>query len=126
MLAGALALLLRPLLGDSADSSAARKLAALHRAFAAGVLNDAEYANKLKELAAQSDIAPPLRGPLWLLLGLAVVVPLFAIVIYLDVGNPKAIDAPSATPVAAAVAGGHTNSEGTTGPEMDKAVASLA
>lgn len=127
MVATALALLLAPLLGRAGDRAVAAKMAALRQAHATGVLSDDEYAAKLKSLAETSGTDARPRAPLPVVLGIALVVPLLAVAIYLARGNPKAIDAPSASPEANTLANSpHAGDGSAAGPEMDKAVAGLA
>jgi cytochrome c-type biogenesis protein CcmH len=127
MLATALALLLAPLLGRRSGRALAAKMTALRQAHATGVLSEAEYAAKLKALAAESDAPAQPAAPLPLVLGLAVALPLAAIALSSWKGNPRAIDAPSASPEAASVANSpHADGASAAGPEMEKAVAGLA
>jgi cytochrome c-type biogenesis protein CcmH len=103
MLAAALAFLLPTLLrsrGTHADPAALaqRQLKALNQARAAGVLSDAEYAAKRAQLGEQMlaaiDGAPaPVHGTFFAALGIALLLPAAAIVLYRVVGEPRAVDA---------------------------------
>ena len=127
MLAAALAFVLVPLVTRGGNRAIGAKMAALKQAHATGVLNEAEYAEKLKALANESDAPARPAAPLPVVLGLAVVLPLAAIALYQWRGQPEAIGAPSASPEAAAAANApHADGGAANGPEMDKAVAGLA
>ena len=103
MLAAALAFVLPTLLrGRDAHANPAmqaqRQLKALKQAHAAGILSDAEYAAKRATLGelmlAAIDTSPaPARGTLFTALGIALLLPAAAIVLYRIVGEPRAVDA---------------------------------
>ena len=103
MLAAALAFVLPTLLrGRDAHANPAmqaqRQLKALKQAHVAGILSDAEYAAKRATLGelmlAAIDTSPtPARGTLFTALGIALLLPAAAIVLYRIVGEPRAIDA---------------------------------
>ena len=111
MLAAALAFVLPTLLGargaaSDPASDARRKLKALEQARAQGVLNEAEYAAKRAALGEQmlaAIDAPPARGRsgFFAALGIALLLPASAIVLYRLVGEPRALDTTGAAPSAA-------------------------
>jgi cytochrome c-type biogenesis protein CcmH len=129
MLAAALAFVLTPLLrGGSgvADpaAEARRKLKALDHARTDGILSDAEYAAKRAAIGeAMLDIidAKPQRpvSAFYAALAVALLLPAAAIVLYRQVGEPRALD-PAAllTPVA--------QSPADHGPDMQAAIGKLA
>ena len=102
MLAAALAFVLPTLLrarGAHADpaTQAQRQLKALKEAHAAGVLSDAEYAAKRATLGEQVlssiDASPaPSRSTFFFALGIALLLPAAAILLYRIVGEPHAVD----------------------------------
>ena len=103
MLAAALAFVLPTLLrGRDAHANPAmqaqRQLKTLKQAHVAGILSDAEYAAKRATLGelmlAAIDTSPtPARGTLFTALGIALLLPAAAIVLYRIVGEPRAVDA---------------------------------
>jgi cytochrome c-type biogenesis protein CcmH len=105
MLAAALAFVLPTLLGarsNGADPAldARRKLKALEQARSEGILSDKEYASKRTALGEQMlsaiDAAPaPNRSGYYAALGVALLLPAIAIVLYRVVGEPRAVDAPA-------------------------------
>lgn len=117
MLAAALAFVLPTLLrgrGAQADpaSQAQQQLKALKQARAAGILTDAEYAAKRAVLGEQVlstiDAAPaPARSTFFTALGIALLLPAAAIVLYRLVGEPRAVDT-SAVAAQAAAPADHT------------------
>lgn len=124
MLAGALALVLRPLLRrDAGASDIARRLEALDRALADGVLDEAEFGHKRKALLAEQSAAPAASRPALLpVLGLALLLPLGSVLVYLTIGTPQALD-PALSAVAASGEAPHAGGEGT--PQMEQAIAGL-
>jgi cytochrome c-type biogenesis protein CcmH len=107
MLAAALAFLLPTLLGARAAAAdpaldARRKLKALDQARSEGILSDAEYAAKRSALGEQmlgalDKAPPPSRTGFYAALGVALLLPACAIVLYRIVGEPRAISTPAAT-----------------------------
>jgi cytochrome c-type biogenesis protein CcmH len=128
MLAVALAVVLRPLLrGRSvpAATAARRRMHALQEAHATGVLSDAEYAAKRAELgeAPPADIdAQPARSrsAFAAAVAIAFVLPVAAILLYRQVGDPRALDPASIRPAPAQAGAEHG------GQDMDQAIAGLA
>lgn len=124
MLAGALALVVFPLLrGGTSASEHKRRLDALDRALSEGVLDEAEFGRKRKALLLEPAPAAAPRAPLAAVLGLALMLPLGAILVYLTIGTPAALDpaVADAPPVADA---GHGDSQGAP-MQMDEAIAGL-
>lgn len=124
MLAGALALVLRPLLRrDPGANDVARRLEALDRALSDGVLDEAEFGRKRKAiLAGQGAAAPASKPALLPVLGLALLLPLGSVLVYLTVGTPQALD--PALAAAPADAGSPHGGGGST-PQMEQAIAGL-
>ncbi|MGE5145888.1 MAG: c-type cytochrome biogenesis protein CcmI [Candidatus Eiseniibacteriota bacterium] len=129
MLAAALAIVLRPLLGGQAasDPSAAarRRMQARDEAHAAGVLSDAEFAAKKAELGgalltAIEAPAPRSRAVFLAAVVVALLVPALAIVLYRIVGNPQALNPAAMTPPPEAAAPPDHNQG------MEQAIAGLA
>jgi cytochrome c-type biogenesis protein CcmH len=126
MLATAMFLVLRPLLrGGGVGNDHRRKLDALDRALADGVLDEAEFGRKRKALLAEQAGAPAPRASLLPVLGLSLLLPLGAILVYLTVGTPQGLDpalasAPAGSPDSL---GGSAGGAGT--PQMDQAIAGL-
>jgi cytochrome c-type biogenesis protein CcmH len=122
MLALALFLVLRPLLrGGGAANAQQRRLDALDRALAEGVLDEAEFGRKRKALLAEAAGATPQRAPLLPALALAVFLPLGASLVYVAIGTPEAMDPALANaPPAASHAGGDGAAM-----QMDQAIAGL-
>jgi len=128
MLAAALAFVLPTLLnaGSGApdpSSDARRKLKALELARAEGILSADEYAAKRaalgSEVLAALDRAPaPSRSGFYAALGIALLLPASAIVLYRLVGEPRAVDAPP--PVA-----GNAQAPSEHEQNMDQAIAGL-
>jgi cytochrome c-type biogenesis protein CcmH len=123
MLAAALAFVLPTLLrgrGAHADPAALaqRQLKALKQAHAAGVLSDAEYAAKRATLGEQmlaaidGSPAPSLSTSFFVALGIALLLPASAIVLYRVIGEPRAVDATTAATDAQAPADHSQNMEG--------------
>lgn len=123
MLAAALAFVLPTLLrsrGSNADPAmqAQRQLKALKQAHAAGVLSDAEYGAKRATLGEQMlaaiDASPasPSRSTFFAALGIALLLPASAIVLYRVVGEPRAVDTTAAATDAQAPADHSQNMEG--------------
>jgi len=124
LIAAALVFLLKPLLGRGGEPrELSRKLKALNEARASGVLGEAEYTEKLKSLAAEAP-APEVAPARLLAMVLALALPLLALVLYFQIGNPEAIE----TARAPATASGEKKDPHAdpTGPEMQKAVEGLA
>jgi cytochrome c-type biogenesis protein CcmH len=123
MLAGALALVLRPLLRrEPGANDVARRLDALDRALADGVLDEAEFGRKRKALLAEQGSAAPSKPALLPVLSLALLLPLGSVLVYLTVGTPQALD----PALAAAPAGGGSPHGGAgSTPQMDQAIAGL-
>ena len=130
MLAVALAIVLRPLLspGSATNPAAAarRRMNALNEAHAAGVLSDAEFADKRTELGdelltAIDAPAPRPKSAFYAAVAVALLVPALAIVLYRVVGNPHALNpaAMAAAPETAATPPEHSQG-------MDEAINSLA
>ncbi len=124
MLAAALALVLRPLLrGAGSGHAAQRKLDALDRALSDGVIDEAEFGRKRKAMLAEAASAPPARAPLAPVLGLSLLLPLGAVLVYGAVGTPEALD-PAA--LVAESSGDPAHGGGQTGGlQMDQAIAGL-
>ena len=128
MLAAALAFVLPTLLharGGATDAApeARRKLKALDQARADGILSDAEYNAKRSALGEQMllalDAAPaPNRSAFYAALGVALLLPASAIVLYRLVGEPRALDATAATADSAQAPAAHEQN-------MDQAIAGL-
>lgn len=101
----ALTPLLYPLLASTQATSQARALRRQAKALAAardaGALSQDEYARKLSELPVAPDTHAPRAA--WLALALAIAVPITAIFLYRDIGEPRALD-PSARVATAAEA----------------------
>jgi cytochrome c-type biogenesis protein CcmH len=125
MLAAALAFVLSPLLrgarGNSAHDSR-RLLALLDESHKNGILSDAEYATKRAELGERllgslDAPAPPRRG-YNVAIGIALLLPLAAIVLYRMVGTPAAL-VPGAETTAQQAPADH-------GADMQQAIAKLA
>ena len=122
MLAAALAFVLPTLLrggGGQADpaSLAQRQLKALKQAHTAGILSDAEYAAKRttlgEQILAAIDLPPaPLRSTFFVALGIALLLPASAIVLYRVIGEPHAVDATAAATDAPAPADHSQNMQG--------------
>jgi cytochrome c-type biogenesis protein CcmH len=125
LIAAALGLLLRPLLGrgGARELELSRKLKALNEAKAAGVLGEAEYTEKLKLLAAEAP-APEAAQARTAAIALALLLPAFALALYFWIGNPSAIEVARTPPPAAGDA--KSPHADPTGPEMQKAVDGLA
>lgn len=131
MLAAALAFVLPTLLNarsDSADpaSEAQRKIKALEQAHKEGILSKAEYANKRAALGEQvlnvlASAPPPSRSGFYAALGIALLLPASAIVLYRLVGEPRAVDAPAPAASAPANAQAPTDHE----QNMQQAIAGL-
>ncbi|HEY6985393.1 MAG TPA: c-type cytochrome biogenesis protein CcmI, partial [Rhodanobacteraceae bacterium] len=123
MIAAALGFVLIPLLrharGGSRSDDAQRRVRALDAALASGVLDEKEYAAKRASLETASSFATPTqrsRAPLAASLGVALVLPASALLLYRLVGTPEALD-----PANLAVpAPEHTAAD------MDQAIAGLA
>ncbi len=123
MLAAALAFVLPTLLrgrGTQADPAALaqRQLKALKQAHAAGVLSDTEYAAKRATLGEQmlaaidGSQAPSHSTSFFAALGIALLLPASAIILYRVIGEPRAVDATAAA-TDAKVPGDHSqNMEG--------------
>jgi cytochrome c-type biogenesis protein CcmH len=123
MLAGALALVLRPLLRrDPGEGDAARRLEALDRALAEGVLDEAEFGRKRKALLAEQAAAPVARPALLPVLAMALLLPLGSVLVYLTIGTPQALD-PTLAAASAPEGSPHGGGEGT--PQMEQAIAGL-
>jgi len=128
MLAAALAFVLPTLLNarsGSADpaSDAQRKIQALEQARAEGLLSKDEYASKRAALGEQvlnalASAPPPSRSGFYAALGVALLLPASAIVLYRLVGEPRAVNAPAATAGAAPSPADHEQN-------MDQAIAGL-
>jgi cytochrome c-type biogenesis protein CcmH len=122
MLAAALAFVLPTLLrarGTHADPGALaqRQLKALKQAHAAGVLSDAEFAAKRatlgeQMLAAIDDSPAPSRSTFFAALGIALLLPASAIVLYRVIGEPRAVDTTAAAADTQAPADHSQNMEG--------------
>ena len=129
MLVAALAFVLTPLLrgGSSATDPAAearRKLRALDQARADGILSDAEYATKRTALgeAILGIIETKPQRPVsafYAALAVALLLPAGAIVLYRQVGEPRALDP-------AALLAPAEQSPADHGPDMQAAIAKLA
>ena len=126
MLAVALAFPLIPLLrkrnsGGGAAGADPRRLKALRDALAAGVIDEAEFKAKqaaMGEMPASATVRQGNRVGLWAAMAVAVLMPLGAILLYPDIGEPDAMDPQrwvqqSASP------------EHEAGVDMDQAVAGL-
>jgi len=124
MLAAALALVLRPLLrGAGSGSTAQRRFDALDRALADGVVDEAEFGRKRKAMLAEAGTAPASRAPLLSVLGLSLLLPLGAVLVYLTVGTPEALDPAR---LVAESAGDPTHGGGQSGGvQMNEAIAGL-
>jgi len=131
MLAAALAFVLPTLLNARAGTAdpaldARRKLKALEQARGEGILSDAEYRAKRAALGEQMlaaiDAAPaPGRSGLHAALAIALLLPASAIVLYRLVGEPRALDASTASAPAPAAAGAPADHE----QNMQQAIAGL-
>jgi len=129
MIAAALSCVVVPLLRHARDSAASdagtRRLRALDEALSAGVIDAAEYAVKRSALAAATALPaaasaqPRSRVTFAVLLLVALLLPASALLLYRLVGAPQALD--PANLVAAAAPQGEAQ-----GPEMEKAIATLA
>jgi cytochrome c-type biogenesis protein CcmH len=123
MIAAALAFVVVPLVRHSRSSSTAdtaRRLRALEEAHASGLLDAKEYAAKRDALAnVKPDAAGPARrsrAAFAALLGVALLLPLSALLLYRLVGTPDALDPANVTPP-------QTEHSAT---DMDNAIAGLA
>ena len=98
MLIAALAFVLVPLLrtrvGDDAQNEARRRRKALEAAHADGILTDAEYAAKCAALAQAAPASAPARTRTGFAVALAValLLPAAAILLYWQLGAPRALD----------------------------------
>jgi len=98
MLIAALAFVLVPLLrtrvGDDAQNEARRRRKALEAAHADGILTDAEYAAKCAALAQAAPASAPARTRTGFAVALAValLLPAGAILLYWQLGAPRALD----------------------------------
>ncbi len=128
MLAAALAFVLVPLLrgrdGSVGSAREARRLLdALNSARDNGILSDAEYATKRAELgdrllgALNTAPSQPSRSVMYAAIGIALLLPVAAIVLYRSIGEPGAVD--GSAQVSAATRAGHDQN-------MDQAIAKLA
>ncbi len=123
MLAAAMVLVLRPLLRrDPGADDAARRLAALDRALAEGVLDETEYGRKRKALLVAPEAARQARTFPLPALGIALLLPLGTVLVYLTVGSPQALD-PAVAEAAATQDSPHGGAGGT--PQMEMAIAGL-
>lgn len=118
MLAAALAFVL-PTLLRAPDKQVQNKLRALDEARAAGVLDDAEYATKRAALGTDSRKSPATpasraRSTRVATFSIALLLPAAAVLLYLDVGTPQALD-----PAALSAPADH-------GESMEQAIAGLA
>lgn len=135
MLAAALAFVLPTLLknrGADADPAnlAQRQLKALKQAHAAGVLSDAEYAAKRATLGEQMlaaiDVSPaPSRSTFFAALGIALLLPASAIVLYRVIGEPRAVDATLAATATATAAAADAQAPADHSQNMEGAIANL-
>jgi len=122
MIAAALAFVVVPLVRNSRTTTAdtARRLRALEEAHASGLLDASEYATKRDALAKTTpDAAAPARrsqAAFVALLGVALLLPLSALLLYRLVGTPEALDPAALVPPQAE----HSAAD------MDKAIAGLA
>jgi cytochrome c-type biogenesis protein CcmH len=122
MIAAALAFVVVPLVRNSRTTTAdtARRLRALEEAHASGLLDANEYATKRAALAnaapAAATPARRSRAAFASLLGVALLLPLSALLLYRLVGTPEALDPANVTPPQAEHSAG----------DMDKAIAGLA
>ena len=122
MLAAALAFVLPTLLRAAPrepHKQAQNKLRALDEAYAAGILDDAEYATKraaldAEPLKAKATPASRARSTRIATFSIALLLPAAAVLLYLDVGTPQALD-----PAALSAPVDH-------GQNMDQAIAGLA
>jgi cytochrome c-type biogenesis protein CcmH len=122
MLAGALLLVLRPLLRRDAADPASRKRAALDRALADGIIDAAEHASKRAALDT-TDPRPVSPTPMATVMSLALLIPLGALGIYAWIGSPQALD-PAATQPRPSADASHAGGAG--GPtQMADAIAGL-
>jgi cytochrome c-type biogenesis protein CcmH len=125
MMLAALVIVLRPLLrGTGRDAGAQAKREALLQAQRAGALSEKEVRAKLAALDKQAPSKAAPSRALPIVLGL--LLPLAAVLLYRQLGEPRALD-----PVwrdAAAVASGSApaTAEGEAAPDMDQAVSGLA
>lgn len=110
--------------GSEAERNARRARAALAEAADAGVLSAAEYQAKLAALPAIEVSAATATAPR-LALGLVVLVPVLALLLYRQLGTPAALEpVTAANPHAAATAAGAA--AGVATMDMDSALAKLA
>jgi cytochrome c-type biogenesis protein CcmH len=123
MIAAALAFVVVPLVRNSratTTADTARRLRALEEAHASGLLDASEYAAKRDALAksAPTATAPARRSQAAFasLLGVALLLPLSALLLYRLVGTPEALDPANLAPPQAEHSAG----------DMDKAIAGLA
>ncbi len=125
MLAIAMFLVLRPLLrGGAAGNDHRRKLDALDRALAEGVLDEAEFGRKRKALLGEQAASTAPRASLLPVLGMALLMPLGSVLVYLAVGTPQGLD-PALAAAPAADPEGHGGGAGGSTPQMDEAIAGL-
>lgn len=127
MLLAALAFLLFPLLRRRGhDDSLRSKRLALEQARRAGVLSEEEVSRKLAVLASSELSAPAPSRVLPAVL--ALLIPLAAIGLYRQIGEPRALDPVWQGAVAAATGATNSADDGAAaqGPDMEKAVAGLA
>lgn len=126
MLLVALGFVLLPLLrGRGVDAALRQKRDALEQARRAGVLSDDEVQRKLTALSPDDRLA---RAPSRALpAALALLIPLAAIALYRQIGEPRALDAIwQGAVVAAAGTRSPANDNSAQGPDMEQAVAGLA
>jgi cytochrome c-type biogenesis protein CcmH len=123
LIAIALVLLLRPLLGGAGGDDSRRKFAALAAARDVGVISIEEYEAKHAALFAAGATAAPAPRPV-LALSLAALVPLAAFLLYWKVGAPLALD--PANLVRGANVPGAAADAPASAPEMDAAISGLA
>src|SRR4051812_28498916 len=104
MIAAALAFVVVPLVRNSRTTTAdtARRLRALEEAHASGLLDANEYATKRAALASAAPDATTharrSRAAFAALLGVALLLPLSALLLYRLVGTPEALDPANLTP----------------------------
>jgi cytochrome c-type biogenesis protein CcmH len=125
MLLVALAFLLAPLLRTGGRGEERAKRVALEQARRAGALSDDEVDARLKALSTST--VPRATGSRLLPIVLGIALPLAAVLLYRDIGEPRALDSVWQGAVAAASAGNPAlASPDADAPDMEQAVSGLA
>ena len=125
MLLVALAFLLAPLLRTGGGGEQRAKRVALEQARRAGALSDDEVDARLKALSTST--VPRATGSRLLSIVVGIALPLAAVLLYRDIGEPRALDSVWQGAVAAASAGNPAlATPDADAPDMEQAVSGLA